>query len=431
MNLFQLGKKLVKINAYLVFNLFCLVVHGQSNSDASMHSEHKTIDQHSNSHYEQHQSEKSNSHEQHHNDSAKEHDHHGAISIKKEDIGLFEIDVVKVQPGEIVNKITIPGEVSLNKDQITHIVPRISGIVKEVYVNIGQEVHQGDTLATLESAELADAKSQYLASLERMKVNKEIYDLVDKLKKEGVSFTKEYLDAKQQYAEANIQLKNAKQKLLTFGLKEKQISTIETEDIDDFMRFNVVSPVEGIILDKHISIGEFIKDDRDTMTVVNLKNVWINLNVFQDDFPDLAVGTKVSIYPKHESQPKIYEIAYMAPVVSESTRTGLARIIAPNVDGLWRPGEFVQGTVVRKRQYVDKLIPKSAIQFVNGMPNVFVEDNEHEGTFFAKAVVLGQSDSENYNVLSGVEQGDYIVATGSFALKAQASKSALKDGHNH
>ncbi len=365
-----------------------------------------------------------------HNESIS-HDHHGAVSIKTEDLGLFEVEIVKVKSGEIKKLISIPGEVSLNKDKITHVVPRASGIVTSVHKNIGEKVKKGDLLATLESAELADAKSKYLSSLERLSVDKEIFELVEKLKKQGVSFSKEYLDAKSQFAEANIQSKNAKQKLLTYGLKEKELENISAENISRFMQYQVFAPIEGIVLDKHISIGEFIKDDRVTMTIVNLDDVWINLNVFQDDFPHVIVGTEVDIVPRNTKKVMKYKIDYMAPVVNETTRTGLARVIAINKNNLWRPGEFIKGSVIKNRLIVNMLVPKSAVQSVNGKKIVFVEDNEHIGTFFPKEVVLGESDAMHFEIASGLELGDNVVSKGSFMLKAQASKAELEDGHNH
>jgi cobalt-zinc-cadmium efflux system membrane fusion protein len=285
------------------------------------------------------------------------HDHHGAVSIKKEDLGLFEVELTKVISGEIRKFINVVGEVSLNRDHITHIVPRATGIVKSVYKNIGENVKKGDLLASLESIELADAKSRYLSEQERMTVKKEIFELVEKLKKQGVSFSKEYLGAKSEYAEANIQFKNARQKLLTYGLKERDIEKISKENIEQFMRFDVVSPVDGIVLEKHISIGEFVKDDKDTMTIANLDNVWINLNVFQDDVPFIKEGTIVDITSRNSKSTHQYRVAYSAPVVNETTRTALARVVAKNTDNIWRPGEFIQGRVEKSKK-AKKLIRK-------------------------------------------------------------------------
>lgn len=272
---------------------------------------------------------------------------------------------------------------------------------------------------------------QYLSEQERMTVKKEIFELVEKLKKQGVSFSKEYLGAKSEYAEANIQFKNARQKLLTYGLKERDIEKISKENIEQFMRFDVVSPVDGIVLEKHISIGEFVKDDKDTMTIANLDNVWINLNVFQDDVPFIKEGTIVDITSRNSKSTHQYRVAYSAPVVNETTRTALARVVAKNTDNIWRPGEFIQGRVEKSKKAYQKIIPKSAVQTIKGKKIVFVEDSEHAGTFFPKEVILGDSNEIYYEVKNGLKNGETIVSEGSFVLKAQASKAELNDGHNH
>lgn len=393
----------------------------------TMHGDHGEHDAYEDSHDQVHGPHNS------HDDSkaSSEHDHHGAVSIKKEDIGLFEVELSKVKSGEIRKLVNAVGEVSLNGDTITHIVPRATGIVKAVSVNIGQNVKKGDLLASLESIELADAKSRYLSELERMTVKKEIFELVEKLKKQGVSFSKEYLGAKSDYAEANIQFKNAKQKLLTYGLKENDIEKISKENIEQFMKFDVTSPVDGIILEKHISIGEFVKDDRDTMTIANLDDVWVNLNVFQDDIPYFNIGKDIRVSSSQSDAFRKYKIAYSSPVVNETTRTAIARIIADNKDNFWRPGEFVRGATEKSVNRYEIIIPKSSVQNVNDKTIVFVEDKVHAGTFFPKEVILGESDDLNYEVKSGLTGGETIVSKGSFALKAQATKTELDDGHNH
>ncbi len=359
------------------------------------------------------------------------HSHHGAVTIKKEDLGLFEVKVMKVGSGQLNESITIPGEVTLNQNSTTHVVPRISGVVKKVHKNIGEKVKKGDLLATLESMDLADVKAQYLSYLEVLQASKEIYELIENLKKQGITYTKEYLDSKVKYVEARINAQNTKQKLLIYGLSEADVAKMDKDKISEFMKYEVRSPVDGVVLERHISIGEFIKDDTSTMTIANLDDVWIDFSIFQDDFPFVKKGTEVTVSPRHRSGNRKYHVSYASPIVNETTRTGLARIIASNKDNAWRPGEFIQGTVVKKSKNVDILIPKAAVQNIKGKQVVFLEDVAHKGIFFPQEIVLGERGDDYFEVLSGLNVGDKIVSQGAFILKAQASKSDLESGHNH
>ena len=65
--------------------------------------------------------------------------------------------------------ISLAGEIKLNEDSLSHIVPILSGIVKEVKVKLGKKVKKGDLLAILSSRELADLKSDYFIIREKVK----------------------------------------------------------------------------------------------------------------------------------------------------------------------------------------------------------------------------------------------------------------------
>jgi membrane fusion protein, heavy metal efflux system len=70
----------------------------------------------------------------------------------------------KISPAKLVSTIRLPGEVGLNEEKVVHIVPRVDGVVKKVFKDLGDQVSTGEIIAILESRELADAKIKYLAS---------------------------------------------------------------------------------------------------------------------------------------------------------------------------------------------------------------------------------------------------------------------------
>jgi membrane fusion protein, heavy metal efflux system len=70
----------------------------------------------------------------------------------------------KIGPAKLVSTIRLPGEIGLNEEKVVHIVPRVDGVVKKVFKDLGDQVSTGEVIAILESRELADAKIHYLAS---------------------------------------------------------------------------------------------------------------------------------------------------------------------------------------------------------------------------------------------------------------------------
>ena len=72
--------------------------------------------------------------------------------------------------GEIKTVQRLTGEIGLNEEKVVHIVPRLDGVVREVFKDLGDQVKEGELLAILESRELADVKIGYLAALKQSKL---------------------------------------------------------------------------------------------------------------------------------------------------------------------------------------------------------------------------------------------------------------------
>ena len=96
-----------------------------------------------------------------------EHDDHAieVIELDDEKVKKFGIQVNPVGPGRLGIVASFPGEIKLNTDKVAHIVPTSRGIVREVLRTVGDTVRAGEILAWLESAELGEAKTDYLAKL--------------------------------------------------------------------------------------------------------------------------------------------------------------------------------------------------------------------------------------------------------------------------
>jgi len=92
--------------------------------------------------------------------------------LSDEAIKNAEIETAIVGPQTIKGTIELPGEIGLNETKVVHIVPRLDGVVKQVFKHLGDEVSRGEALAIIESRELADAKIAYLDSLKKAQLAK-------------------------------------------------------------------------------------------------------------------------------------------------------------------------------------------------------------------------------------------------------------------
>ncbi len=350
------------------------------------------------------------------------------VRLSREEMKEFGVEIRTAGPEKLRIYISLPGEVKTNADRLAHIVPRVSGVVRDVRKRLGDKVRRGEVMAVLESRELADAKSAYLAAIERFSVAEADFRREENLWKKRISPEKNYLRARRMLAEARIELRSAKQKLFALGLPDEYIASLSDHPEASYTRYEITAPFDGTVIEKHIALGEAVEADSTVFVVADLSTVWVDLSVYQKDLPLVRVGQEVVLSAGYGIEDATGRISYVGPVVGEETRTAIARVVLPNRDGRWRPGLFVTGRIAVDEITVPVAVPRSAVQEVEGRPSVFVETDEG---FVPRVVNTGRKDTSKVEISSGLEPGERYVAKGAFILKAQLSKGAFGEGHSH
>jgi cobalt-zinc-cadmium efflux system membrane fusion protein len=361
----------------------------------------------------------------------KEHDEHGekdVVRLSDAELKEFGIEVGTAGPGNLKIQVSLPGEVMANADRLAHIVPRVSGVVREVRKSLGDRVRKGEVMAVLESRELADAKAAFLNATEKHALARANFTREEDLWKKRISPEQDYLQARQALAEVRIELRSAEQKLHALGFSDEYLAQLPSQPDMSYTRFEIVAPFEGTVIEKHISTGETRKDDAEVFIVADLSSVWVNLSVYQKDMPYIRKGQPVAVSAGHGIPDMGGVISYIGPLVGEQTRTAVARVELPNKAGNLRPGLFVTGLITVDSVPVPLLIPKTAVQTVEDKPSVFVKSGEG---FVLRHVTTGRSNETHIEVTSGLEPGTRYATSGAFTLKAQLSKGAFGDGHAH
>ncbi len=350
------------------------------------------------------------------------------VRLSKGEMKEFGIELATAGPGKLYNYVSLPGEVVPNADRLAHIVPRMSGIVREVRKTLGDRVRSGEVMAIIESRELADIKSAYLAAKERISLAEATFKREEKLWKKKISPEREYLEARQLLAEAKIKLRSAEQKLHTLGFSDEYMEQLPAHPDIAFTRYEITAPFKGTVIEKHIALGEAVKDDSKVFVVADLRSVWIDLDIYQKDLSFVRKGQVVIVSAGHGLPDVKSRISYVGPLVGEETRTALARVVLPNTGGRWRPGLFVTALVATSEVKMPLVVPKAAIQMVEGRDSVFVWTKEG---FEPRFVKTGKEDKLQIEITAGLKPGERYVMKGAFTLKAQASKGAFESGHSH
>ncbi|HMJ06199.1 MAG TPA: efflux RND transporter periplasmic adaptor subunit [Chthoniobacterales bacterium] len=204
----------------------------------------------------------------------------------------------------------------------------------------------------------------------------------------------------------------------------------QIESNESLKVYDVVSEITGTVIHRNVALGEFVKDDKMIFSVADLSTVWIDLNIFRQDFGLLREGQPVELHTGvgHVSGEEhiAAKIDYISPFGTEGSQTMLARCVVQNAAGVLRPGLFVDGEIITGEVEAPVAVKNSAIQTVANETVVFVEKGD---VFEAREVELGVKDNERVEVVSGLLPGDRYAAENSFIIKAELGKGEA--GHEH
>ena len=356
-------------------------------------------------------------------------DHEILLTMSDADLSRYSIELVSVASGTVRSEIELPGEIALNGHRTAQIVARVPGMVGELSVALGDEVRAGHVVAILISRELADAKSDYLAAMQREALAAAVFEREEGLRADRISSEQEFIEARHGYSETRILTRSARQKLVAMGLSEEQIRELQTEPDSSLTRFEIRAPFAGSIIARNVQRGELVAEDTAIFKVADLSTVWLDLHVPDQELGRIYTGQSVTLLKPAEVRGLSGKVEYIHPIVDERSRTVLVRVTLSNPEGVLRPGQFVTALVAADEVTAPVVVPREAIQYLNDEPVVFVREGS---AFVTQAVVLGNSMSNRVAVTSGLSPGEQVATRNSFLLKSEVEKRAAGDiGHGH
>ncbi|KAB2964852.1 MAG: efflux RND transporter periplasmic adaptor subunit [Zoogloea sp.] len=342
----------------------------------------------------------------------------GEVALSDAQIKEAGLEIERSGPARIRSFLPLPGEIRFNEDRTAHVVPRVAGVVESVTANLGQVVRKGQVLAVLASPALSEQRSELLAARKRLGLARTTFEREKKLWEEKISAEQDYLQAQQVLREAEIAAANAEQKLSAIGAGADAGGSLN--------RYVLRAPFDGMVVEKHIALGEAVKEDGQVFTVSDLSTVWAEISVPAKDLARVRVGKKVTIKASSFDSTATGTVAYVGALIGEQTRTARARVLLSNPHGSWRPGLFVNVEVISDETEVPVAVLSEAIQDLDGQKVVFVRAGDG---FVARPVQTGRSDEIRTEILSGLEAGTPYAAAGSFVLKAEIGKGSAEHAH--
>lgn len=327
------------------------------------------------------------------------------------------VEVLTAGPARIRHLLQLTGEVHLNEDLTVHVVPRLPGIVQSVSVNAGDRVEKDQLIAVISSQALADQRAELLAAQQRMELARAMFEREQKLWTDQISAEQDYLQARTSLREAEIAVRSARQKLASL---DRQASG------GDLTRYEIRAPIEGVVVEKHLALGEAVGDAATIFVVADLRTVWAEMDVYAKDLNVVRVGQAATVKATAFESESTGTVFYVGSLVGEQTRAAKARIVLPNPEGLWRPGLPVNILLTAGEIDVPVAISQEAIQTVRDWTVAF---GRYGDAFEARPIELGRRDDSLVEIVRGLNAGERYAAKGSFLLKADLDKAGASHDH--
>jgi Cu(I)/Ag(I) efflux system membrane fusion protein len=220
-------------------------------------------------------------------------------------------------------------------------------------------------------------------------------------------------------------IESAKRRLQLWNVMPEQVAELErTRKASDTL--TLLSPFRGVVQSVPVEQGKSVKMGDMLVEVADLSLVWMWAEFYENELSMLQAGQKIAVtaksYPGHNFDGTI---SLINPFLDETKRTAKVRIDIPNPDFELRPGMYVNAELAMDMGEA-LTVPVSAIMPTGERNVVFIDKGE--GKLEPRIVQLGAKYGDIYEVQSGLQEGERVVASANFLIDAESKvQGALKD----
>lgn len=331
--------------------------------------------------------------------------------------------------GNVIFGEAVLGELTFNANKLAVVTPFANGVIREVFVDVGQSVKKGQLLAEVNSPTVADAKSDLVKSLAEAERARLAFKREESLLKGEISSRKDYERAQADYTVGASEVDRARQQLLNLGLTEEELASVEkTRSTSSILPLR--APFDGSIIDRDAVPGTAVDAGELVFRIADLATMWMELSVPESAAVQLQTGAKVrATFAAFPDENFDGELVWIASQIDESSRTVNARALMPNAGNRLKSGLFGNAIITQSVLTTCLTVPSDAVQTIDGQTIVFakLEDDLYE----AKVVEIGPASGDHISITAGLYPDDEIALSESYILKSELLKGKLGAGCVH
>ena len=301
------------------------------------------------------------------------------------------------------------------------VAARVRGTVAEVLVDVGTRVKAQEVLAKLDvsrldtaklinEARLKEADGSLRAARAQLKLIGEELRRNKKLRGSAAFSRARLIDKRNEYTkfESEVAEKEAAVSSAKANLRMAEI---------DLNYANIRAPYDGVVAERHVSLGNFVRVGDAVVTLVNDADLEVEVNVPQSRLKGIVPGTKVTIRFGNG----LFSEAVVRAIVPEedpSTRTRSVRLV-PDINDRFTNGSLAANQSVT----IDVPIAQSKDMTTVHKDAIIVSGQSYfvyvikDGKAWRRNINLGQAVADRFVIISGLKDGEIVATKGNEKLK--------------
>jgi RND family efflux transporter MFP subunit len=325
---------------------------------------------------------------------------------------------------------------TLAADEQVVLGTKVAGRIATIAVDLGSRIKRGQTVAKLDTTDAQLRVDQAVAALQQARARLGLApegtdDRIDPAQTSLVRQARAVLDEARVTHERTEKL--VQQDLVARATLDSVVSTLRVAEAryqdafeevrnrqavllqrrseldlarQQFADTAVVSPIDGAVSDKRVSVGEYLAAGAPVVTVVKLHPLKLKLAVPERDAGSVRVGQPVALKIEGTEGDHRGTIVRISPSITEQSRTLTVEAEVPNEKAALRPGAFATADIVVASDLKVVTVPASAVVTFAGVEKVLTVD---KGRAAEVRVRTGRKQGDRVQILAGLEAGTGVV----------------------
>jgi cobalt-zinc-cadmium efflux system membrane fusion protein len=340
-----------------------------------------------------------------------------AIRLPQEIAAKLGIQTESVEPATAPVMIELPGTLMLDSDRFSHVRARFGGEIVELggvegqsTVAFGQRVRKGQLLAVIWSRDLGEKKSDLIDSLSQLRVDQETLARLNKAAPDGAIPDRVLRDAERKVEADQIAVARAVRTLQSWRVSKEEIDAVRAEAdrlardrthdheelVRQWARVEVRAPLDGVIIEKNVALGDLIDTSTDLFKVADLSRLRVTTHAYEEDLPALDAlksgqrGWSIVVNSEPGAVPRPGNFDQIGTIIDPNQHMALVMGWVDNADGHLRVGQFVTARIPLPSPKDELAIPSTALVEEGGRPFVFVQPEAKETTYARQPVAVAR-----------------------------------------